>query len=853
MKRNLKYGALASALVFCALLLVRCAEQGERKIKLAKQPMTALMQDQVETIEIAAAQKTKVALLEFQSRTRRLADGWLSAGIKQKLEKILAQSQRLNLSPSRFVADAFRALNISENDLDNAQTTAKLASELNADVIVRGDYFFENNALHVNMQLRRGSDGTIMREFVHTSTATDTMEALNNIIAQMSLELRSELEEKSDIEMAQAIVTTTSTEAYRVYIEGVEKIEQFYMQEAIPLLRKAVELDTTFASAYHSLGHALVSLGQFDQARPILAKAVHYAQNLPDRERLPILAMHSILQGEYYKAVQLYNQVVDLYPEDDGVHYELGNYYFSIAHHYPKAIEKYETTVELNPKHKLAHNQLAYAYAAIGELERAFFILNRYIELAPDEPNPYDSYGEILQREGRIRDAIDMFEKALNVSPDFWHSRIHLASAQRDLGQTNSARRLLRDVLEDKNFDKYQFQTLGEMAFNEICAGNFNKAKEYFQQGIDKSSDHLGYKIALLYIEPESETFREYFLNEIREQLEFAQKDNLKPEKLLTIVSWALYFQIGIDLVDQLLDENIRRTTDPLLFQYSIAYKLIIDFFKGRDTTETEALFAKASDPATFKFAGPTSWDAYWRHYFNALRIADSNGVPIQEWTRGFFEFSKSSDNRHFEINSVIALAAAEFFAGAKSTAEQIMHNIGFPCEGDWSFVGPFHMKKGFHQEFWPEKVNIDDWSTKRKYRQAVFQKRDSLFDGYVNLNEIVNFSANQAVYGLLKVNSKNFHQVQLRFGINGRLKAWLNNEPVIVKNVRGDAYIDHYIANVKLPIGVNYLLVRLDNVIGELGFYFFFFFMNGKGIPDVEFQPSPLLVRETLQQEMGS
>jgi hypothetical protein len=201
----------------------------------------------------------------------------------------------------------------------------------------------------------------------------------------------------------------------------------------------------------------------------------------------------------------------------------------------------------------------------------------------------------------------------------------------------------------------------------------------------------------------------------------------------------------------------------------------------------------------------------------------------------------------------VIAMAAAEYFAGDKSNAEQMMHHIGFPCEGDWSFVGPFHVKKGFHQEFWPEKVKVDDWSTRRKYRQAIFQKRDALFDGYVDLKEIVDFSANQAVYGLLEINSKNFHQVQLRFGINGRLKAWLNNEPVIIKNVRGDAYIDHYIANVKLPIGTNYLLVRLDNVIGELGYYFRITNMNGEGVSGVEFHSSQLLARGTLQEKMGS
>ena len=110
-------------------------------------------------------------------------------------------------------------------------------------------------------------------------------------------------------------------------------------------------------------------------------------------------------------------------------------------------------------------------------------------------------------------------------------------------------------------------------------------------------------------------------------------------------------------------------------------------------------VFANVNDPTTFQYAGPASWNAYWRHYFDALRTADANGVPIREWAAGFQEFASTSGNRHFEINGTIAVAAAEFFSGNKDAAELMMYNVGFPCEGHWKFIGPFKMKKGFHQK----------------------------------------------------------------------------------------------------------------------------------------------------------
>ncbi|MBN1480930.1 hypothetical protein EH223_00485 [candidate division KSB1 bacterium] len=846
--------------IFClmAMMFASCADKGERKIKLANQPMTGLlMQDEVETIEIAAEKKKKVALLEFQNVSKESAADWLKNGIKQKIDVVLAQSRQLNLSPSRFVNDALASLNLSEADLDNERASSRLARELNANVLIRGKYYFQRDVLHIDVELRSGEDGRLIRQFSHVSTAADTMAALRTIISEMSFELRSELEDRPkgppEVETSNTLVSTTSTEAFRLYIEGIKKIEHFYMQEALPLLSKAVELDTTFATAYYNLGYALLSLKEFDKALPIMRTAATYAENLSDRERLPILAMNALLSGEFYQAIELYNQVVELYPEDDGVHYELGNFYFSVARNYHKAIERYETTIELNPKHKMAYNQLAYSYALIGELDYAIHSLEKYAELAPDEPNPYDSYGEILQREGRLKDAIEMYKNALDIKSDFWHSRLSLAAAYQDLGRTLKAERLLREIKADTLSKEYLDMTTRLLARNELVAGHPEKARKILDDALLKDSDNLYYMITLLKLEPQSEKFQGYFTQEIQHQIDVAQRDSLKYEKLLNTVSSALSLNLGLDLVDELLDISLKSSTDPILFQSAAGYKLILDFLNGRSTDNIKKLFAQGSDPETFKYIPPASWNAYWRHYFRALRSANGNGIPVRQWADSFYEFSRASHNRHFELNSSIAVAAADYFSGDTTNAQQRLSQAGFPCEGNWKFVGPFNVKRGFHQKFWPENENVEEWSTKNKYRQALFQKRDKLFDGYVDVKEIVRPSMNQAVYALLEINSKNFQQIQLRFGVNGRLKVWLNNKSVLTKNVHEAALLDHYIASVKLHIGANYLLVRVDNTIGELGFYCRITDKNGDCNTDIEFYPPKLMASMNKPAEKGS
>lgn len=842
---------LLAPLVLGSLVLFGCGKEGERKIRLADQPVTALNPEQVESIELAVSQKKKVALVDFQNQSQSSAE-WLRGGIMQKLRQELELSRQLNLNPSRFVQDVLDSLNLSGENLASAYAIAQVAQKVDADVLIRGAIYFDEDLLNLDVELYQ-KDGSALARFSRAGMQTDTLMALNTIVSQMAFDIRRELEVQSkgpsEVEITHATASTTSKEALKLYIDGQEMLDQFYMADALPLFERAVQLDTTFASAYSGLAHAYMSVGQYDQARQILHKAMQHSANLPDRERVPIEASYAMMTGEYYKAIELYNHLLELYPEDYNIHYQIGQYYFSIAHDYHKAIEKFETVIELYPKHKMAHNQLAYAYAYVGELDHALFVLDKYAELAPDEPNPFDSYGELLKSEGRLDEAIDMFRKALKINPDFWHSKMHLAAVYSDMGRTRKARKLLTEIEADSTYKKVRATTTQQLALNEIVAGDLDKAEDYLRKAADEEPENLGYYLALLYIKPEKEEYQQWFVDEMEHQVQLAQKDSLEYDRLLGMVSRALSFNLGVDLVDKLLDNALEGATDPILSQIAAAYKLILDFRNGRSTAQTEKYYASSSTPEAFQYARPASWNDYWRHYFDALRIAAKNNVPVGEWADGFYQFSQASGNQHFVINGAIAVAASEFYSGNSTTAIQKLNDVGIPCEANWKFVGPFNLEKGFHQQFWPEKVDIEKWSSKEKYSRAIFQKRDDLFDGYINVKQITNFSTNQAVYALLDINSKNYKLAQLRFGMGGRLKVWLNGEPVMIKNVRGDAVIDRYIANVRLHLGPNTMLVRVDNVIGELGFYFRVTDLDGNGDNEIEFN-TPRLMAHIVEEE---
>ena len=83
----------------------------------------------------------------------------------------------------------------------------------------------------------------------------------------------------------------------------------------------------------------------------------------------------------------------------------LANTYFG-RQEYQKSIDHFVKATQINPSFSQPYNQMGYAYRFLekyGEAETAF---KKYVELIPTDPNPYDSYAELLMKMGRFDESI---------------------------------------------------------------------------------------------------------------------------------------------------------------------------------------------------------------------------------------------------------------------------------------------------------------------------------------------------------------------------------------------------------------------------------------------------------------
>jgi tetratricopeptide (TPR) repeat protein len=132
------------------------------------------------------------------------------------------------------------------------------------------------------------------------------------------------------------------------------------------------------------------------------------------------------------------NDLLAMYPQDHRTAFLAGRWLVH-QHRYAQGVFVLEHAVALFPDYPAALNELAYAYAFSGNFEKAYALMERYVELQPDQPNPYDSYGEILRAAGQYESALGRYRTAIRVDPTFG-SELGIADTYAVMGKEEEAR-----------------------------------------------------------------------------------------------------------------------------------------------------------------------------------------------------------------------------------------------------------------------------------------------------------------------------------------------------------------------------------------------------------------------------
>ena len=180
--------------------------------------------------------------------------------------------------------------------------------------------------------LNCASGDVLAREQVTATGKEQVLPALGQAAAKLRNEVGESLNtvQKFDVPLEQA--TTNSLEALKAYTLGSKTFREKGDAEAIPFLKRAIELDPNFALAYDFLGINYSNLQQPRLAADCLKKAFDLRDRVTEREKFHITALyHQIATGDLEKANETLELWIQVYPRDDEAYITLGVDYMSLG------------------------------------------------------------------------------------------------------------------------------------------------------------------------------------------------------------------------------------------------------------------------------------------------------------------------------------------------------------------------------------------------------------------------------------------------------------------------------------------------------------------------------------------
>ena len=197
--------------------------------------------------------------------------------------------------------------------------------------------------------------------------------------------------------------------------------EEFLIQgkikEAIVACQQALKIRPDFIHAYVTLGNALQAGGKIEAAIRSYSQALELQPNFAE-VRANIGSMY-FKMGRLEEAIAYYQQAIALSPDLAGAHWNLGKVYHKHGN-IEAAIACFQRTSELNPQLVGAdfHFNLANRLFSQGKRDEAIESYEKALAIKPDWAEAYGNIGSARSQQGDLDAAIAYYQKAVALKPE---------------------------------------------------------------------------------------------------------------------------------------------------------------------------------------------------------------------------------------------------------------------------------------------------------------------------------------------------------------------------------------------------------------------------------------------------
>jgi len=384
----------------------------------------------------ASGDKPSVAVLYFENNSGNPQLDWLRTGLTDMLVTDLSQSPDLEVLGTDRLVQILGSMKRQDDRQISFDTVQEVAKRAGVKSVILGSYVKAGDTIRINVKLQDAASGKIVTaervDAINESTLLSTVDDLTHRIKTKFLpgggfnpakallnppSVASDNTTPLSLDRDLKDVSTSSIEAYRYYVEGIDLHNRAREQEALPLLEKAVATDPNFAMALTKLAVVESNLGHPLKREEYSKRAIEHLDRLSPRERYYI-------EGYYYsnkvdsiqRAIDAYKKAIELYPDQASARHNLGLLYAQIGRE-EDAIPLYEELRRRGMAYPTTYTNLAATYRNLGQYDKAYEVLQDYVRANPNVSQGYRGLGDLLGVWGKYDEAMAAYDKAEALAP----------------------------------------------------------------------------------------------------------------------------------------------------------------------------------------------------------------------------------------------------------------------------------------------------------------------------------------------------------------------------------------------------------------------------------------------------
>ena len=314
--------------------------------------------------------KDTIVLADFSNTTGdSVFDGTLRQGMAVQLE----QSPFLSLISDERIQQMLKLMAKPADARLTPEVSREICERTASAAVLDGSIASLGSQYVLTLLAKDCRTGDVLdEEQVQAARKEDVLNALSQIASRFRTRVGESLSTVKSHDTPLAEATTPSLEALKAYSAGWQASFSSGSATAVPFLKRAIEIDPNFASAYAALGRMYGDIGESTLSAKNTSKAYELRDRASDQEKFFISVNYELqVTGNREKAQQSCDLWVQAYPRAWLPHALLSGGIYPQLGKYEKSVEEAKTALGIDPDFSIGYSILTASYLALERTAEA--------------------------------------------------------------------------------------------------------------------------------------------------------------------------------------------------------------------------------------------------------------------------------------------------------------------------------------------------------------------------------------------------------------------------------------------------------------------------------------------------